>query len=449
MLFKRAVSWLEERLPKEGLRGRHRELEEYLRIEKPGGERVSVKAYYAGRLIKFFGGFVCCLVFMISAVFFSGKGDQDIEGNKIKRPAGGEETCQTELTVFMEGEEEPLVIQARIQPRKLTPKEVQELFAAAGERLDQLIPGENPSMDEIRQNLNLVAFVALPQGRVEVDWTTDPLDLVDAFGVLQREAHREGELLRLKASLRFQGHEAEYEAVGTVYPEQYTGKEKWVRRSEQAVRRVERQNPYSGEIELPERVDGVKVSWRQTDDSSATILVFLCPAAFLCLFLRENRRVGETVKRRRQQLLMDYPQMVFQMTMLLGAGLTIRGAFFKAAEEYKPGKKGRRRYVYEEIYLACREMENGIPEAEAYENFGRRCGHPVYRKLGMVLSQNLKKGSEGLAELLEQEAVLALEDQKTAVRKLGEEAGTKLLFPMMLMLIVVLVILMVPAMMSF
>ena len=94
-------------------------------------------------------------------------------------------------------------------------------------------------------------------------------------------------------------------------------------------------------------------------------------------------------------------------------------------------------------------MQRGVAEADAYENFGRRCQETCYVKLGAVLAQHLKKGSKGLGEFLETEAINALEERRQMVQKMGEEAGTKLLLPMMLMLILVLVILMVPAVMSF
>ena len=56
---------------------------------------------------------------------------------------------------------------------------------------------------------------------------------------------------------------------------------------------------------------------------------------------------------------------------------------------------------------------------------------------------------ERIALLLEQEAENGMEERKSLARKLGEEAGTKLLLPMMLMLILVVVILMVPAVLAF
>lgn len=96
----------------------------------------------------------------------------------------------------------------------------------------------------------------------------------------------------------------------------------------------------------------------------------------------------------------------------------------------------------------CREMESGHTEAESYENFGRRCKVQAYVRFGALLSQNLRKGTRGLTELLKMEAIQAFEDRKARARRLGEEAGTKLLLPMFLMLTVVLVIVIVPAFLS-
>ena len=61
------------------------------------------------------------------------------------------------------------------------------------------------------------------------------------------------------------------------------------------------------------------------------------------------------------------------------------------------------------------------------------------------MSQNLRKGTKGLTELLKLEARQAFEERKAQAKRLGEEAGTKLLLPMFLMLAVVLVIVIVPA----
>ena len=50
---------------------------------------------------------------------------------------------------------------------------------------------------------------------------------------------------------------------------------------------------------------------------------------------------------------------------------------------------------------------------------------------------------------MEQEAESALEDRKALAKKMGEEAGTKMLLPLMMMLGIVIAIIMVPAILSF
>ena len=50
--------------------------------------------------------------------------------------------------------------------------------------------------------------------------------------------------------------------------------------------------------------------------------------------------------------------------------------------------------------------------------------------------------------MLRLEAVQAFEERKATAKRLGEEAGTKLLLPMFLMLAIVLVIVIVPAFFS-
>ena len=148
-------------------------------------------------------------------------------------------------------------------------------------------------------------------------------------------------------------------------------------------------------------------------------------------------------------MLLDYPEIVNKFTIYTGAGLTIRRAWEKIVMEYEKSEKlEMKRYAYEEMKLSWRELESGIGEQECYEHFGERCRLQPYLKLGALLSQNLRKGTKGLSELLRAETDLAFEERKAAALRMGEEAGTKLLLPMFLMLSVVLLIVIVPAFLS-
>ena len=149
---------------------------------------------------------------------------------------------------------------------------------------------------------------------------------------------------------------------------------------------------------------------------------------------------------RKKQMLKDYPDIINKLTLYLGAGMTVKRAWRKVTEGYAREKEeGKKRYAYEEMIQTCHEMDSGVTESESYENFGRRCDVQVYIRLGALLSQNLRKGTKGLTELLKLESIQAFEERKAQAKRLGEEAGTKLLLPMFLMLAVVLVIVIVPA----
>ena len=61
----------------------------------------------------------------------------------------------------------------------------------------------------------------------------------------------------------------------------------------------------------------------------------------------------------------------------------------------------------------------------------------------------MRKGTGGLLQALRQEALQAFEERKAYARRQGEEAQTKLLIPMLMMLVVVMILVMVPACFSF
>ena len=149
-------------------------------------------------------------------------------------------------------------------------------------------------------------------------------------------------------------------------------------------------------------------------------------------------------------MLLDHPGFINKVMLLLGAGLTIRGAFERMSNEYEKQKEEdkNKRYIYEELCITVREMKDGVSETKAIESFGKRVRCMPYMRFASIISQNQKKGADGILNLLEKEAADSLEERKQTALRLGEIAGTKLLFPMIIMLGLVMGIIMVPAFMS-
>ena len=149
--------------------------------------------------------------------------------------------------------------------------------------------------------------------------------------------------------------------------------------------------------------------------------------------------------------MLAYPELASSLVVLMGAGLSIRGAWESMVMSYRRSLlNGKKKHaMYEEMSYAWNALNRGESEEKVYTEFGRRCGLPAYLRLGSLLESNRKKGSRGLIPLLKEEADQATEERLRTARRLGEEASSKLLLPMVLLFSLILVILMIPAMLSF
>lgn len=200
---------------------------------------------------------------------------------------------------------------------------------------------------------------------------------------------------------------------------------------------------------LPRNLGGKTLEWERPADTSGALLSALCLAAGIALMIFKEREGQAEEAKRREQMLMDYPGLLMKFTLLVQAGMTARKAFQKIACDYSRRQNGQKRYAYEEIKIICYEMDSGISEGEAYRRFGERCGQVKYKTFATLLIQNLQKGSRHLADMLERESMEAWDERKRRARVLGEAAATKLLVPMVLMLLVVMAVIMIPACLAF
>ena len=90
----------------------------------------------------------------------------------------------------------------------------------------------------------------------------------------------------------------------------------------------------------------------------------------------------------------------------------------------------------------------GEGEEKAYENYAKRCNEMCYSKFAGMLAENLRRGNLNLGDELSDELNKAWKERENVLRIKGERVGTKLVIPMILILIITLVMIVVPAFMS-
>lgn len=169
------------------------------------------------------------------------------------------------------------------------------------------------------------------------------------------------------------------------------------------------------------------------------LLVLLAGAAAGGVAYYYETTITDVTKARSKSIGKDFPTVVSTLALLVNAGLIVREAWDKI------GKNGDG-VLYEEMRQATLNIENGMSETEAYLEFARRCDNEAVTKFAASLVQNLTKGNRELVEFLRQYASESWQERKQAVRVQGEEASTKLMIPITIMMLGLLIMICVPIM---
>ena len=356
----------------------------------------------------------------------------------------GSEGGEAELTVTLDGEKQD--VELPLAARRMDRIELRKVLADRAGKLEKMILGDMDA-GHVDRDLTLPEKAGNPS--VKISWDTSNAALMDWEGILGPEVPPEGAEVKLTATLSIEEEEVEKEIKLKVYPRPMNDIEKLQQEVRNAVQEANDETEET--VHLPENVGGKKAVWSQRQGNTGMILL-LFGFLIAALYAYSKVRAGEKeAEKRDEEMLIDYPNIVSKLVLLLTAGMSLRKAFARIRTDYRDSLRhgAPKRAGYEEIVRMSLEMEHGVSELVAYENMGKRCRVNVYRTFSTLLVQNLTKGGDEMAAILSREAQEAYEDRKKRARILGEEAGTKLLLPMLLMLAIVMAILMIPAFFAF
>lgn len=392
------------------------------------------------------GTFILVLIMEIQ------KGVSKEEITCIKRNSYEDGVKLETLEMQIEGEHHEKVI-LQISPRFFSEQEIEVLFSEAIKEIEIEMLGENESIVHVTKDLSFPN--ALEGFPFMISWQLSRYDVLDMSGRIvedrlsEVDPNGEGVLVGVTAVLKWEEKELSKSFDVNIFLEDAheKGMKDVVLEVVSELNNTSREEPY---ITLPSEVNGKQIVWCKESETNSFVIVLLGISASSLVLVLEEQKKKETESKRKEQMIFDYPEIISQFIILMGAGMTVKNAWKKMVEDYQKQKRedGKVRWAYEEMEYTLKEMQNGVPELDCYERFAKKCDLMPYIKLGALLAQNLKKGTKGLWIQLELEAHQAMNDRKNQIKRIGEEAGTKLLVPMLLMLIVVLMIVIVPAFLS-
>lgn len=422
-------------------------------------------------------------------VFFLGLQDGVLkEGFRLPRSGYGGSKQYITLEVSGLTEDTSVPLDITVSPKRYTEEEANAVFREIYDQLEELVVAEGESFANLQHDLRLMT--KLPKYGVQLSWDFYPeLDpalsagsvtpdaarayyrkyrhLMDSDGTLHNETLSPGTVVTGYLSLimstdivpenadgeakylKTQYHSAPYRIYVGIVPRELSRYESLLLQLQQAITAEDEGSLGENMLSLPTEIDGQRIYYSEHEDRSYLLLPLLGVIAAMAIYMRQGQARRTEKKQREALLMLDYSELVSKLMVYIGAGLTVRNALETISQHFDAliarGIK-EDRPLYQELRTMVIQFRRNMPESEIYLSFGRRVNLKPYTKLVSLIEQNRMNGARNLRAMLELEMEDAFEQRKTTARRLGEEAGTKLLLPLFIMLGIVMIIVIVPAM---
>lgn len=415
----------------------------------PGENLINLETEYYVKKLGIMLAVILAGTVLAMAVKLQGQGVSDVlEGGLVQRG----EYDEGDKQIVLEAEAEGLgsqQVEITVAERELGQREVIELEQQFWQEISGMVAADNISLQQVWKDISCPE--ELEGYPFWVEWCSSHPQLVSSKGMVGETEAAEGEKVVLTATIHYSEHEWEHELELVIVPPHRTEEELLEWELERLLLEAEQADRSSKTWQLPQELKGKKLIWSEKTEDNSWLLWGLVMIAGIGTYPLTDRDLHTKLEERGKQMQCAYPLIVNKLVLYLGAGMTVRRAWQKISSDYEKNvSQGRHTHpAYEEMEYTCHELQTGVAEGAAYERFGQRTGLAEYIKLAALLNQNLKKGSNELLLRLREEADSALAQQTNYRKKAGEEASTKLLVPMVMLLGIVMVLVMIPAFSSF
>ena len=359
--------------------------------------------------------------------------------NSIERPAPGEADSEEELEYETDAGKTDITLEV---PAALhSSEEKEEYIEEAKEEIDDTFLGDNEDLDSINQSV--VMKESYVDGMVKAEWQLNDYKLVGADGEINYDNLDAEKVIEANVTLTCEDMTDIYSFSFKAEPfdeSSAMGIDFYIKK---AIKELFNEDLTT--IKLPDKVGDNEVKWSKKYTFLGAKIALLGVFAAVAMVLGQKKEEKNSYARYLKNLERDYPKIVESLALYVGAGLSVKNAVYRMCEEYAARRQKKKEPGFEGLLQMCREIEEGRSELQAYEALPDYCPTREYRRLSSLLTNNLRKGTKGLIEQLNKEEEDAFDMERRYVRIAGEEASTKLLFPMIGLLGIVLIIIIAPS----
>lgn len=352
-------------------------------------------------------------------------------------------TAEAHAEYGSEAIDEQLTI--RVLPREPGAEEAAAMVQDVMRRLPTMILGENPSVSEVTYDLRLPR--ADEQTGADISWSSSDKAVISDDGYVNPVGAEAGQQVVLSAHIRL-GEAWDTLAIALRVgqpPDGYDLAQALRQRLKEIVRAASASR--EGETAaLPGEAQGVRIDWRTPRRSGHLPELFIGMFILAVAFRYRYRAVEKRIAEAHGQIERDFPDFIGKLGLLLGAGLVITSAIERITEDYCQNRRvNDKRQLYEELVAMRERMQAGnTPLVYEFADIARRSGLREVMRFSSILADNIDKGS-ALADKLEQENRMLWDGRKRRAEKEGRIAETRLIFPMVLQVLVVVIVTVAPA----
>lgn len=152
---------------------------------------------------------------------------------------------------------------------------------------------------------------------------------------------------------------------------------------------------------------------------------------------------GKVVKRD-HDILTELPELLSKIVLLVGAGETVQKAISHCVEQKK---QEMHHPLYRELIKMKDDLEGGYSFQQSFENFSKRCAVQEVSIFTTTVLLNFRRGGNDFVMALTDLSRVLWEKRKAITRTRGEQASSKLIFPMVVIFMIVIVLVGTPAFM--
>lgn len=194
--------------------------------------------------------------------------------------------------------------------------------------------------------------------------------------------------------------------------------------------------------------NGFMLTWQEVHSSRLPIIVMLFVVVGFVMYQNRFAKIKLTEKEAHESIIIELPEFLNKLVLLLNAGLVLTSAFDKILENREKRGEEEKSYFYSQLMQIGRSMRetNGSMVLEL-KSFAGRSGVREFTRVTNIIADNASKGAELVEKLQGESELLWLTKKKLAEEK-GRIAETKMTFPLMILLLILIMVTTAPALME-